>query len=145
MYVCLSFSQCLCVSLAGCPRQFLEIIKLWPVIARSACSCRPQVMQYNLYSSTVSPHWGPKDPSGVQLGLYVRLYVSLYGLPHRFLVIIPAVCNCVQCMWMQATGSNPLSGIRICPSAHPSVRLSVRLFICPSICPSAGLLLFLYL
>ena len=36
-----------------------------PVIARSACSHRPRVIRYNLYSTTLSPHWVPKDPSGV--------------------------------------------------------------------------------
>ena len=77
----------------------------------------------------LSPHWGPKDPSGVQSSLYVCqslcayfcLSVSMYGCPRRILAIIRANRNCVQHMQPQATGSNPLSGSIICPSVCPSV------------------------
>ena len=82
----------------------------------------------NIYSGTLSPHWGPKDPSGVQSSLYVRLYLcvssSLSGHPRCFLEIIHAAHNCAQSMWSQAMGSNTLSGSIICPSVRPSVRPS---------------------
>ena len=108
-----------------------------PVISRNPCGRTPRLLCYNLYSTTLSPHWCPKDPSGVQsilyvcvsVSLFVFIYVSLSSHMCRFLVIICAACNCVQRIWPQVTGSNPMSGGMIC--------LSVRL--------SSGLLLFFYL
>ena len=101
--------------------------------------------------------WGPVE----FIPMFVCLYISLSGCPHRFLVIICATHNCEQRMRPQATGSNPLSGIimsflvcmRICqsvrPFVYPSVRLSdrasVSVSVCASIRSSAGLLQFLYL
>ena len=110
----------LSISLSIHPRQILVIIKSWPVIARRECVHRPQVMQYNIYSSTLSPHWGPKDPSGVQLSLYVCLTVYLSVLPHRFLVIIRVACNFPRHMRPQATDSNPLCDSIIFQYIHPS-------------------------
>ena len=54
---------------------------------------------------------------------FVRLFVSLSDRLYPFLVIIRAACNCVQRMWTQATGSNPLSGSIICLSVRPSGHL----------------------
>ena len=55
------------------------------------------------------PHWGQKDPSGVQSILYVRtslcLLLHLSGCLHRFLVNICTTCICVQRMWPQVMGS----------------------------------------
>ena len=108
-----------------------------PLIAHSSCSCKPRVLYYNLYSTTLSPHWGPRDPRGVQSILYVfasvylsvLLFVSLSGHPCRFLAIICAACNCIQRMRPQATGSNLLSGSMICPSVRLSSGLLI-FFIC---------------
>ena len=112
-----------------------------PVILRSTCGCRMRVPQDNLYSINLSPHSGMKYPSGVQSSLYFRPYlclsVPMSVCPCRFLTIIRTACNFLQRMRTQATGSNPLSGIIICPSVRPSFLPSVR--------SSAGLFQFLYL
>ena len=50
-----------------------------------------------------------------------RLSVSMSVHPHRFLAIIRAAYNCVQSMLPQATVSNPLSGIIMCPPICLSV------------------------
>ena len=86
----------------------------------------------------LSPHLGPKDPSGAQLSIYVRppvppslclylspslyLSVSLSSYLYLLMVIIYAFHNCSQRMWLQATGSNTLSGSKICASVRPVVR-----------------------
>ena len=81
--ICLSIY--LCLSTYDHPHRFLEEKNVRPVIVRRACGCRPRVLQYNLYSSTLSP-------SGAQLRLYVclsfRPSVSLSGFPYHFLEII---------------------------------------------------------
>ena len=59
-------------------------------------------------------------PSGVQISLYVSLYIYLSCCPHRFLATNRAACNYAQSRSMQVTGSNPLSSSII----RPSVRLS---------------------
>ena len=102
------------------------IVALWqifarPIIARITCGHRKLFMKYNIYTSTISPHWGPNDLSKVHLSLYVCLYIYLSGHPCHFLGIICAACNCRQCMWLQAMGSNTLSGSIICPSVHSFV------------------------
>ena len=94
-------------------------------------SMDPITVTFKMQSNRLflSPHWGPKDPSGVQSRLHVRLYfslsvrlsVSLFGHPRRFLRIIRAARKCVQRMWTHATGSNPLSGIIKYPSIRPVV------------------------
>ena len=77
------------------------------------------------------PHWGPKDPSGVQYRLYVHptihpsihlyvcLSVSMYSCLCHFLAIICVVRNCAQRMQLEATGSNIPSGSIICPFFCP--------------------------
>ena len=70
----------------------------------------------------LSPHWGPKEPSGVLSSLYVYLSGSLPGRPCHFLVIICTARNCVQRMQPQSTVLNPLSGSII----FPFVRLFIR-------------------
>ena len=103
-----------------------------PIIVNSACGCRPCVLQYNLHSSTLSSHRGSKEPIGVQLILYVRLSFSLSSHLRWFLAIICAAHNCVWRMRLQATGSNPLIDIIICPCACPYAST----FFCPPFCPS---------
>ena len=93
--------------------------------------------------SILSPHWGPKDPSGFQSILFPTLwsegtyqgpvelvclsisispclFVSLAGPPCHFLVIIRAARNCAQRMRPQAKVSNTLSGSIICLYSRPS-------------------------
>ena len=80
------------------------------------------------------PHWGPKEPDGVQSSLCVHvyvflsvyLYVSLSSHPCRFLEIICTARNCAQRIWPQATGSDSLSGNIIFPYVRTSVRPVVR-------------------
>ena len=67
----------LSVTLSGRPHLFLEIMKSRPVIACSACSHRPQVLQYNINSGTLSPHWGMEETNGFQLSLYIYPTVSM--------------------------------------------------------------------
>ena len=57
-------------------------------------------------------------PSGVQISLYVSLYIYLSCCPHRFLATNRAACNYAQIRSMQVTGSNPLSSSIIRPSVH---------------------------
>ena len=122
----MSLSLCLFASLSGRPRRFLAIIKAQTIIVCSTCGRRTWVPHYNLYSSNLSPHWGPKGPNGVQSSLYAHLSVSLSGRPCHFLVIICMASNCVQHMRPQAMGSNPLSGSIICMSFRPSLRLVIH-------------------
>ena len=91
----------------------------------------PLLVYFRSYVLTsLSPHWGLKYPSEVQLSLYVNpsfypyvcISVFLSVRSHHFLAIICTACNCAQPMRPQAMGSNPLSVCIICPS----VRLSVR-------------------
>ena len=83
----------------------------------------------------LSPHWYPKNPSGVQsiLCVHVSFSLSLFllVLSCLFLEIICAAYNRVQCMRLQDTDSNPLSGSIICMS----VRMSIRLVVHPSVHP----------
>ena len=62
---------------------------------------------------------------------FIYLYLCLFGSLHLFLAIICAPCNFAQCMRMQSTGSDPLSGSIIC--------LSVRLSDRPPVHPSGFL------
>ena len=108
----------------------------------------------------LSPHWGLKDPSGVQLSLYLCMCLSVHmsvapsvTLSHFMVVRITfwqskrVVRNCTQRMRPQASCSNPLSGsiicpfvcLSVCPSVRPSVHPSVRLSVRPSGCPRAFL------
>ena len=66
------------------------------------------------------PQWGPVDI----IRMCVCFSVSLFGFPRHLLGIIYVASNCAQRMQPQATVSNPLSGIIIFPSVHPSVRSS---------------------
>ena len=70
------------------------------------------------YIRNLYPHWGPKNPGGVQSILYECMPVSLYLFPVvslssrlcHFLAIIRASHNCVQSMRTQGMGSNILGG-----------------------------------
>ena len=77
--VCMSSSLVLSVSLFGLPHHFLVIIKAWTIITRCVCGYTTQVMQYNTYSSTIFPHWGPVELICMLLHFYVCLSVSLFG------------------------------------------------------------------
>ena len=53
--LCACLSLCLSVSMSSRPHRFLAIIKLRPIIARSACNRRPMLTQYNFYRIALSP------------------------------------------------------------------------------------------
>ena len=64
-----------------------------------------------------TPLWSSQVFMSICLSFCSCLCLSVFmsGCPHRFLASICAARNCVQRMWMQDTGSNPLSGGIIFP------------------------------
>ena len=108
-------SVSLSLYLSSCPDCFWKKLAQ-PVITCSTCVRRPRVPQYNIYTSALSSHRGPKDPSEVLLRLYVHIYVSLSGCPCWFLAIVCAVLHCAQRISPHTLGSNPLSDSILFPS-----------------------------
>ena len=95
--LCAWLSLCLYVSMSGCPYQFLAIIKARPIIARSACGWRLEVLQYNFYSIT-------SYSSVVQSRLYIFLSFCwviriLFGDQSTWLVIVCSTC--IRRSWFQ--------------------------------------------
>ena len=106
LYLCISF--CLSVRFSVSPFGYQSA---WPIIAFSTCGRRPQVVQYNIYSSTSYPHWVLKDPSGVQSRLYIRPSVR------------PYVRTCVH------TSVRPSVSKSLCISVYLSISLSLCLIV----------------
>ena len=75
VYLSISLYLCLYVYWVFCIAFWWTFART--LIARSTYGLRSRFPQYNIYISTFSPHWGPEETVGVQLSLYVCLYLRI--------------------------------------------------------------------